>query len=339
MKNKLVGIFVCMLLILTVLPVSGTILVRKTSNSLFDGKTLYVGGSGPNNYTKIQDAIDNASDGDTVFVYNGTYYENLVINNSITLQGENKNTTIVDGSKEGYVININADEVTISGFTLQNATIGIYSTTNRNNIIDNRILNQYHHGIYFTANHVDHLAATNNRIEKNYIKNIRLNGIDIFVYEAYVSGSGSYNIIKGNILIENDCGISIGVSCSHNIIYGNIILSNKDAGIALDLFLHNMNRVMKNHIEQNGIGIRAYGPSFNIIRNNNIIDNTVNATFSTFIFRLFNLWIGNYWGRPYFAPKPIIGIREFLPPDPWSETLTSPCVAFDIRPALKPYDI
>ena len=35
------------------------------------GNTLYVGGSGPGNYTKIQDAIDNTSDGDTVFVYKG----------------------------------------------------------------------------------------------------------------------------------------------------------------------------------------------------------------------------------------------------------------------------
>ena len=32
------------------------------------GKTLYVGGSGPSNYTQIQDAVDSASNGDTAFV-------------------------------------------------------------------------------------------------------------------------------------------------------------------------------------------------------------------------------------------------------------------------------
>jgi len=43
--------------------------IEKSSTLSFDGNTLYVGGSGPNNYTRIQDAIDYASDWDTVFVY------------------------------------------------------------------------------------------------------------------------------------------------------------------------------------------------------------------------------------------------------------------------------
>ena len=39
------------------------------------GNWLYVGGSGPGNYTRIQDAINASSDGDTVFVLNRIYYE------------------------------------------------------------------------------------------------------------------------------------------------------------------------------------------------------------------------------------------------------------------------
>jgi len=84
------------------------------------GDTLYVGGSGPNNYTKIQDAIDNASNGDTVFVYNGTYNEGLNVNKSIDLIGEDKNTTIIKGSNWGLVVFISADYVIFSNFTIQN---------------------------------------------------------------------------------------------------------------------------------------------------------------------------------------------------------------------------
>ena len=49
------------------------------------GNILYVGGNGSGNYTKIQDAVDNASSGDTIFVYNGTYYEHIAINKQLFL--------------------------------------------------------------------------------------------------------------------------------------------------------------------------------------------------------------------------------------------------------------
>ena len=70
--------------------------VKKSPNPIGSEKTLYVGGSGPGNYTKIQEAIDNSSDGDTVFVFIGTYFENIRIDRDINLIGENKETTIID---------------------------------------------------------------------------------------------------------------------------------------------------------------------------------------------------------------------------------------------------
>ena len=63
------------------------------------GNWLYVGGTGPENYTFIQDAVNDSSNGDTIFVFSGTYYENVVINKSIKLIGEDKNTTIIFGKK------------------------------------------------------------------------------------------------------------------------------------------------------------------------------------------------------------------------------------------------
>ncbi|MDG6219168.1 MAG: NosD domain-containing protein, partial [Candidatus Thermoplasmatota archaeon] len=82
---------------------------------------LYVGGNGPNNYSKIQDAIDNATDGDTVFVYHDSspYQEYLMITKEIDLIGENKLNTIINGAQSEAVITIDAQYVKISGFTLK----------------------------------------------------------------------------------------------------------------------------------------------------------------------------------------------------------------------------
>ena len=62
------------------------------------GNTYYVGGSGSGNYSKIQDAINNASDGDTIFVYNGTYNEHIRINKQLFLKGiEKENPPLIFG--------------------------------------------------------------------------------------------------------------------------------------------------------------------------------------------------------------------------------------------------
>ena len=87
MKNTIISIFVLTLLIGTAFSTSGNISSKDNSNFPSENNTLYVGGSGPGNYTKIQDAIDNASDGDTVFVYDDSspYNEHLLIKKSILL--------------------------------------------------------------------------------------------------------------------------------------------------------------------------------------------------------------------------------------------------------------
>ena len=64
--------------------------------------------------------MDAASDNDTIFVYNGTYDESVVVDKSLTLQGENRETTIIDACGGNKGIEITADECVISGFTIRN---------------------------------------------------------------------------------------------------------------------------------------------------------------------------------------------------------------------------
>ena len=135
-------------------PTIATDNIKKSYNPISSGNTLYVGGSGEGNYTNIQDAIDNASDGDTVFVYDESspYNERLKIKKSINLIGENRETTIIDGGgTNSSVVQVLIDWVNISGFTIQNSGdygAGVYINSTRYiNIIGNIILNNWE-GIY-----------------------------------------------------------------------------------------------------------------------------------------------------------------------------------------------
>ena len=97
------------------------ILIIITMLSLSYSATLYV----PTEYSTIQSAIDASSDGDEVYAYPGTYYENINFNGkNISLIGEDRETTIIDGGHNGRVVEIdNIDELYLSGFTIQNGEI------------------------------------------------------------------------------------------------------------------------------------------------------------------------------------------------------------------------
>lgn len=89
--------------------------------------TIYV----PDDYEKIQWAVDNTSAGDTIIVRDGIYYENVDVNQSLTIKSENgAEATIVQAANPYvHVFKITADYVNISGFTAKAArgySAGIY---------------------------------------------------------------------------------------------------------------------------------------------------------------------------------------------------------------------
>lgn len=117
-KKGLVFGIVVLLISVTIAPSTAEKVNVNITTPLNNRNTLYVGGSGQDNYSIIQDAIDNASDGDTVYVYNGTYPDNVRINKSISLVGENKNDTIIEGGW-GTVVYIDVVGVLVTGFTIR----------------------------------------------------------------------------------------------------------------------------------------------------------------------------------------------------------------------------
>jgi len=64
------------------------------------GETIIVAKDENGDYDKIQDAIDNTTEGDTIRVWEGTYYENVVVNKMVNLVGNGSEETTIDGGGE-----------------------------------------------------------------------------------------------------------------------------------------------------------------------------------------------------------------------------------------------
>jgi len=263
MKKKIVGILVCMLLITTVLSVSGSVIVKRTPISTSLGDILYVGGSGPGNYSTIQDAIDAASEGDTIFVYSGTYYESLQIDKTVTLTGEDKNNTFIDGDGSGNVVDVTADSVNINGFTVRNGNVwdaGIHVYDSHDSCI------------------FDCIVSSNNG-----------SGIELdLTKHALVSNCIISSNKQFGVLIYTSDG---NRPSSNNNIISNCVISNNDEGVFIDDTMDNT--IMNNDIRENRVyGVHIAFASNNEIKENNFIMNSRSAYFQGI---QLNSWSNNYW--------------------------------------------
>ena len=236
-RNK--SLVVITLLIISALHIAMTILPTNVSAT-----TLYVGGSGPGNYTTIQGAINLAASGSTIFVYNGTYFENVWIMTPLSVIGEDRNTTIINGSGSGKVVYIAEDRVTLSGFTIEGGGSawdegGIYVEGAESNITNNIVARNEGVGIVFSWS-IGNSVVKNNQISDNG-------------YEGILLEQSSGNSITNNSILRNDDnGVTVLFSMD-NRIEGNNISYNRWNGI--DLHESPNQTVIANDFVHNGVYI------------------------------------------------------------------------------------
>jgi parallel beta-helix repeat protein len=264
----------------------------------------------PDDYLSIQEAINAASNGDTVFVRNGTYDENIVVNKSLNLIGEDRNTTIIDGGRRDQtVVHVKAENVVIQGLTVQKSSTiyrGIFLDNARNSsIVNNNII----------GNGIGILV-----IESPYT-NVSANTLDGNVnYGIAVGGSPNVHISRNNIPYTTQFGIAV-YYCNPSYVYDNRVtncrwgLSIQGSGVhvfsnnfidhwdcAIYFRYASRNTICQNNITGCGAifeGLLRFGNSSdNLIFHNNFINNTGEISDWSWIFENYVLSI-NTWDLGY----------------------------------------
>ena len=245
---------------------------------------IIVNASGSGDYTHIQWAIDNASVGDTVYVEAGTYYENVMIQRTITIIGESCENTEINGGGVGDVIHISAKLVNVSGFNITNCgdnydlDMGIdLNGSSYSKIENNVIFSNYFSGISLSSS--DNNTIANNTclsngiavvIKWNSSDNIITNNTCYWNYERGISVFGTRNRIDNNTCKSNGwAGITVGSSWGNTLSNNNC--SSSQAGISLAGAYSN--EIVRNTCTGNNYGIELSGSKKNNISDNHCFRN------------------------------------------------------------------
>ncbi|TET91933.1 MAG: hypothetical protein E3J35_00260 [Methanomassiliicoccales archaeon] len=280
MAVKKSSFFVAFLILMSIFYVALTILPGNVH-----AINLFVGGTGPGNYTTIQDAINASIPGDAIYVYNGTYYEHIIVPHPLSLFGEDNETTIIDAGGSGDVVFVDADWVNISDFTIRNAgpnpnDSGVELNYTQNCYIANSTILSNWYGVYLVYS--DGNTILNNNISSSSYSGVRLygsNNNDIIENSAFLNGwygihltySDSNNISNNRVWSNDRTGIILEFSIKNNITYNDVFL-NVRFGIHLDR--SESNNVENNSASYNYRGIYMVSAHYSLVCNNTITNNS-----------------------------------------------------------------
>lgn len=298
------------------------------------GDWLYVGGTGPGNYTTIQGAINEAEDGDFVYVFNSSspYHENLYVFRSINLIGEDAETTIIHGGNQTHTIEIIANDVRVQGFTMQSSLdgqSGIMLNNAQNVTLKSNIIRENREGITL-------INSSYNTIQLNSIEDNKDDGITTEAQSCHnlYERNAITNCYSGMVLGGSNeqafwnkisrCIIGFVLFQSNNSITNNTVI----AGGRRIQINGNNNSLIGNSFRATQFGVYIAGTNITFKRNTvtrNIIsfqidfssdiniskNNIMKNLFDVFFFHCTRLaFDNNFWGRPRLLPKPIIGLKQ-----------------------------
>jgi len=240
----------------------------------------------------IQEAINLAQPWDIIFVHNGTYYGGVEVNKTVSLVGESRENTVIDNG--GF--HVDADNVTISGFTVKNGG-GISFSGGQNLTISQNIIRNCTEGVNLYQ--VYDVMIENNIISSSghVSGSITFGGSGIWVWNCFniiiEDNEVRDNIVEGiatklsgavtidrNVLANNSVGIrltSAYYDTAHEVSF-NTMSNHTSYGILLDQCYSGHVDIEGNTVADNEEGIYLKWSSGHTIYHNNFVNNTKSAS-------------------------------------------------------------
>ena len=252
-----------------------------------------------NTWNTVQEAINDndVQNGDIVYVYNGSYYEGITVNKSISLYGEDKGQVTIQSM--GNIVDIISDSVYMDGFTVSGGNTDVFINGADNCTITNCIVSESYNGIKITSgsdnNTITQCNVTNNSYgvfvsgSYNWIGSPSTGQLsdncyfNLNTYGIYIDNSHDNMIIGCNINATpkpNGPGVSYGIclddSENNTIVFCNV--SNaRDNGYGIYLDDSNLNFICHNLIFENNFGVFLTSSSDNRVAMNNISNNDLSG--------------------------------------------------------------
>jgi len=236
-------------------------------------------------FSSIQAAIDAAKFGDTVYVRSGHYYEHVLVNKGVKLLGENKTSTLIDGNFTDNVVTVAADNVEISGFTIQNSGKRIVANESSPYV---EIISENMYGVYvsgYTGCNISGNVVSNNYVGLGFesCSNILISENQIANNYGdcgiFIKSSSSVTLSKNNITLNHISGVVVK-QCSASTVSENQIVENLDSGMVI-CFFSRFITVSKNNITGNSYhGLNLGNAYENSVFGNNMSSNYYGICFS-----------------------------------------------------------
>ena len=266
-------------------------------------------------YRTIQQAIDDASTGDTIELLRGIYHERIIIDKTIHLRGLNRQETVLDGEGVGIVVSVSASNTTLEELTITNGgsligDSGIYASGSRLRIVDSVISENHGDGIVGTGNH---LTLINTVVGGNLGCGVYLQGsLNCSITDSFIQGNADNAIRAENVtnlkiastLVNENLKTTLLSGCSGGQILDCTFSNNDDAALTLQGNTSGLSILESDFSENFRAAIHLNGAASITISDNHLFGNAngVKADSASYTTISYNM-IRNNDNGVYFGPS------------------------------------